>query len=215
MTERLIIIGSGGHAAVVADALLASGEDVIGLTDLDSRRHGKKVCGLPVLGGDEVLHGHSSDRIRLVNGIGGAGNPGSMTMRQSLQRRLESDGWTFAGVRHPSAVVSAFADVHRTSQLFAHSVVQAGAVIGDACIVNTAAIVEHDAVLGRFVHVSCGAVVCGGVGIGDRSHIGAGAVVRQGVRLGVETIVGAGAVVLLDCQGEATLIGVPAREKRG
>ena len=34
MTLPVIIIGAGGHAAVVADALLASGHEVLGCTEL-------------------------------------------------------------------------------------------------------------------------------------------------------------------------------------
>ena len=206
----IIVIGSGGHAAVVADALLAAGRRVLGFTDSDASRHGAHLCGLPVLGGDSVLARHASADVELANGIGGAGKPGSSGLRNQIQRSLEAQGWRFASVRHPSAVVSPFAQFSAGSQLLATSVVQAGAVVAEGCIVNTAAVVEHDARIDAFVHLACGAVLCGNVTVGAYSHIGAGAVVRQGVRLGEATVVGAGAVVLNDFAGSGTLLGSPA-----
>jgi len=209
MSAAVVIIGSGGHAAVVADALLAAGRRVLGCTDADPGRYGALVCGLPVLGDDSVLDAHDQAEVQLANGIGGTrGEP----LRARVQRALEARGWHFTPVRHPSAVVSPFAQVADSAQLLARSVVQPGARVGEGCIVNTGAVVEHDVQLGEFVHVACGAVLCGHVQVGAHSHIGAGAVVRQGLVLGAHTVVGAGAAVVRPSAGGATLIGVPASE---
>ena len=204
-----IVIGSGGHAVVVADALLASGEAVLGFTDADQTRHGATLCGRPVLGDDaSVLAAHEPARVLLTNGIGGVRDT---ALRERVQQRLQAQGWVFASVRHPSAIVSPFARLGDGVQLLAASDVQPGAEIGADCIVNTAAVVEHDCRLGAQVHVAPRALLCGGVTVGARSHIGAGAVVRQGLRLGDDTVVGAGAVVVKDFLGGGTLVGVPAQ----
>ena len=55
MTRPVIVIGAGGHAAVVADALLAGGAVVLGFTDPQPARRGSMLCGLPVLGDDVEL----------------------------------------------------------------------------------------------------------------------------------------------------------------
>lgn len=216
MTLPFIIIGAGGHASVVADALLAAGEQVLGFTDADASRHGRMLCGLPVLGDDGVLDAYTPQTLALANGIGSVGDAAGRhvePMRRNVQQRLSACGWQFGGVRHPSAVVSPFARVGEGVQLLAASVVQPGAKVGEHCIINTAAVVEHDVTLGRWVHVAPGAIVCGDVSIGAFSHIGAGAVVRQGVRLGENTVVGAGAVVVRDYAGVNVLVGVPAGAK--
>ena len=149
-SSPLIVIGSGGHAAVVADALLAAGETVLGFTDADASRHGQRLCGLPVLGDDSVLGGHAPASLQLVNGIGGTGVAAGKHLRIKVQRGLEAQGWHFVAVRHPSAIVSPFAHIGAGAQLLATCVVQAGAAVGDGCIVNTAAVVEHNVVLGEF-----------------------------------------------------------------
>ncbi|MBS0366242.1 MAG: NeuD/PglB/VioB family sugar acetyltransferase [Proteobacteria bacterium] len=208
MKLPILIIGAGGHAAVVADALLAAGERVVGFTDADVIRHQRELCGLRILGDDHILDGENPESLNLANGIGGVG---SVAGRLTLQQRLRGRGWVFVSVRHPTAVVSPFARIAEGAQLLAGSVVQVGAEVGEGCIVNTAAVVEHGVSLGAWAHVAPRALLCGDVSVGARSHIGAGAVVRQGVRLGEDTVVGAGAVVVNDSAGGELLVGVPAR----
>lgn len=205
----VIIVGAGGHAAVVADALLASERSVIGFVDQDVQMHGRSLCGLPVLGDDEYLSQVSSAEVMLVNGIGSTGDP---CIRVRVQQRLQDLGWRFAGVIHPSATISNFAGLPPDVQVLARSVIQPNALIEVGCIVNTGAIVEHDVAMGSWSHVAPGAVICGGVRFGSFSHIGAGAVVMQGIQMGPRTLVGAGAVVVRHFEGHGTLLGVPARK---
>lgn len=204
-----MIIGAGGHASVVADALIESGIAVIGFTDPDLRLHGTSHFGLPVLGDDEqVLSRYSQKDILLANGIGGIGGT---ELRRKLQMNLQQLGWRFVTVRHPSAIVSPRARIADGAQLLAGSIVQVSADIGAGSIVNTGAVIEHDCEVGSFVHVAPRALLCGDVKVGSDSHIGAGAVVRQGLRLGSNTLVGAGAVVVADFSGNGVLVGAPAR----
>ncbi|UPJ51962.1 acetyltransferase [Bradyrhizobium sp. 200] len=206
MNRPVIIIGAGGHAAVVADALMASGIEVVGFTDADPRRHGGRHVGLPVLGADEhVLSGYRQDDIMLANGIG------ATEFRQKVQTGYQQTGWRFMTVQHPSAIVSRRAQIGSGVQMLAGSIVQIGASIGEGSIVNTGAVIEHDCEVGSFVHAAPRALLCGEVKVGSGSHIGAGAVVKQGLRLGPHTLVGAGAVVVKDFGGHGVLVGTPAR----
>ena len=207
MSKSLVIIGAGGHAKALADALLSGGRTVLGFTDPDPAKQGMTFLGLSVLGSDDVLSRFKPWEIDLVNGQGGVRTGG---LRRHVQESLEKGGWHFASVTHPAAVVSRFARLASGVQLLAACVVQAGAEIGRGCIVNTGAIVEHDVSLGEFVHVATGAKLCGDVRVGAHSHLGAGCVVRQGVCLGERTLVGAGAAVVKNFAGGGTLIGVPA-----
>src|SRR5256885_936756 len=51
----VIVIGAGGHAKVLIDALLAIGTEVLGATDMDPVRLDSSICGLRVLGDDNIL----------------------------------------------------------------------------------------------------------------------------------------------------------------
>lgn len=210
MNRPVLIIGAGGHGRVVADALLAAGENVFGFVDPASSLWGRTCLGLPVLGGESILEEDAFRSARLVNGLGGTGG----ALRRRAQRRLEAIGREFVGVRHPSAVISPFARLASDVQVFARAVIQPDAELQGGCIINTAAVVEHDCRLSAFVHCAPGSVLCGGVSVGDDGHIGAGAVIRQNVTLGSSIVVGAGAVVVADCDEEGTLlVGSPARAR--
>lgn len=205
----VIVVGAGGHAVVVADALLAAGRSVLGFIDPAVNMHGRFLCGLPVLGGDEYLSQHNCGEVVLANGIGSVGDP---SIRKCVQQRLQGSGWRFSSVIHPSAVVSPFSVIAPGVQLLARAVVQPNASIEEGCIVNTSAIIEHDVAMGSWSHAAPGAVICGGVRLGTCCHVGAGAVVMQGIQLGPKTLVGAGAAVVKYFEGQGTLVGVPAHK---
>lgn len=209
----VIVVGAGGHAAVVADALLAAGRHVLGFLDREPALMGRQLLGLPILGDDDALAAHRPQELELANGLGSDGTPAAVfggTRRRRVQERLQAAGWRFTGVRHPSAVVASSARVAVDAQVLAGAVVQPLATVGAGAIVNTRAVVEHHASVGAFAHVASGAILCGQVAVGDECHVGAGAVVRQGLALAGRVVVGAGAVVVA-AVSEGAVVGAPAR----
>lgn len=208
----IIIIGAGGHARVIADALVCAGNAVIGFVDKDNARKGQYMLDLPIMGGEDVLARFDRNAVLLVVGIGSTGHRSSLELRQRISERLCDDGWTLGGVRHPSALISPTARVAADAQIMAGAIVQVGADIGAGVILNTRAVVEHDSVVGEYSHVSIGTILCGNTRIGACSHIGAGAVVRQGISLGDGITVGTGAIVIANHEGGETLVGNPAKK---
>ncbi|HYD28119.1 NeuD/PglB/VioB family sugar acetyltransferase [Brevundimonas sp.] len=206
----VVVVGAGGHGQVLADALQATGKSVLGYVE-PRAPIATLVAGLPVLGGDDWLT--LDGGYDLVNGLGGAGGTEGRGRRRAVQQVLETAGFRFIGVRHPSALVSPAARIEPDAQLLARCVVQTGACIGAGVIINTGAIIEHGCRVGAFSHCATGAILCGDVAVGEDSHIGAGAVIRQGVALESGVIVGAGAVVLGGEPGDGPLLGVPARRR--
>ena len=207
---RCVILGGGGHARVVVDALRASGAAAPeAVVDADRSLWGKDVLGVPILGGDERLPELVDRGVRaFVVGVGSVGDNGP---RRALFTLALKHGLRPLTVQHPAAVCSAAARVGEGSVLFAGAIVNAGAVIGRNVIVNTGAIIEHDCVLGDHVHVATGARLASTVHVGEAAHIGAGATVRQCLRIGEGAVVGAGAVVVKDVEPWTIVIGVPAR----
>ncbi len=212
MTDGVIIIGAGGHARVLADALRESGFTLIGFTDAAQSEHGRRIDNVVVIGGDEILGRYSREQTVLVNGVGSVGAPDT---RRAVQERLTSAGWRFISVVHPRATVSRAAHIEEGAQIMAGAVIQAGARIGGATIVNTAASVDHDCEIGAYCHIAPGAVLSGGVRLGEGCHIGAGAVIIQGLHIGAASMIGAGAVVVDSHPPGSRLLGVPARPKVG
>ena len=205
----VVVIGAGGHASVVLDALIALGVDVHGLLDADAARVGEQVLGHPILGGDDLLP--------LLPGAGvthyvvGIGSVGNTVPREMASRAAEAAGLQPFTVVHPTAILSPFATLGPGTVVLPGAVVNPNVTTGPHTIINSNATIEHEAALGPFVHIAPGATVLGRVIIQERTHIGAGAVIRQGASIGKDVMVGAGAVVASDLPDEVRAVGVPAR----
>ncbi len=209
MSLPVIILGAGGHAKVLIDALLASSAVITGIVDPNPMLAGANILGVPVLGGDDVVDGVPPSQVQLVNGLGSVSLP---TIRQHLYERFKGLGYNFATVVHPSAVVASDVVLGEGAQVMAGAVIQPGCRIGINSIINTRASVDHDCIIGDHAHISPGVTMSGGVTVGECSHVGTGATVIQGLSIGTGCLIAAGAVVTKDIFDGAKVRGVPARE---
>lgn len=209
MTVPLLILGAGGHARVLIEALLAGGEVIAGIVDIDPALQGKTLMGIPVLGGDEIVDDFPRGEIRLVNGIGSIRDT---RRRRELFDRFAARGYLFATVVHPAAVVASDAVLEEGAQVMAGAVIQPGCRVGRNSIINTKSSADHDCLIGDHVHIAPGVTLSGDVQIGDHAHVGTGATVIQGVVIGADSLVAAGAVVVRNVTAGARVMGMPAKE---
>lgn len=201
----MVIIGGGGHAKVVIEALRAAGfPPPLGI--VDPSPPAPSVLGVPVLGGDEVL-----GRLR----AGGAGDAvvavGNNRARQGAGERLLAMGFALPPVLHPAAQLSPSAVLEDGVVVMARACIGPEARIGRLVIVNTGAVVEHDNRLGPAAHVAPGCALAGHVVVGERALVGVGSAVRPGVAIGADAVVGAGSAVVRDVPAGVRVGGVPAR----
>lgn len=212
MKQEWVLLGAGGHARVVLDAIGQLGwrDRVRGVLAPQVSDWQRERLGVPWLGGDEFLAACDPEGTILVNGVGSVGRIGR---RASLFEEGRDLGFAFGAVIHPWAMVSAGATLGQGVQIMARGVVQTGACLAENVLINTGAIVDHDCRLEAHVHIASGAILSGGVLVGRGTHVGSGAVVRQGIVLGSGVVVGAGAVVVRDVRDGAVVMGCPAREK--
>ena len=210
---RVVILGAGGHAGVIAEILRLAGEhEPIGLLDATPGPPGRRVHGLPVLGDDEELErlGDSADAA-----IVGVGSVGATAVRGRLRERIAAAGLPMVPAIHPAATVSPTAVIGAGTAVMAGAVVGTGTVVEENVIVNTGAVVDHDCVIGRDSHIATGALLAGGVVVHEGAHVGIGACIREGIRIGRGAVVGAGSVVLRDVPADTVVYGVPARPRSG
>ncbi len=189
MKIDIIIIGSGGHAKVVADIIASDGFLYI--------------CrDWPCIFRD------------CERGVVGIGDNDVREMVVDAIRR-KYPGFGFMPAVHPRATIASSAEIGQGTVIMAGVVIGPGCVIGEHCILNTRSSLDHDSEMGDFSSLAPGATIGGNVSIGESSAICIGASVAHGIKIGMETIIGAGSTVLRDIDSYVVAYGTPAREQRG
>jgi sugar O-acyltransferase (sialic acid O-acetyltransferase NeuD family) len=202
---RIAVAGAGGHAKVVADALLAAGKDEFaGFLDDDPARRGLHILGYPVLGPLTAWSDKKIDGIVVAVGENAA--------RKLIFEQLLAAGATLTSVVHPRALLGRGVRLGRGVVALANVVINAGSSIGDNVILNTACSVDHDNEIASHVHLTPGVHTAGGVRIGEGAFLGIGASVLPNISIGAWAIIGAGAVVTAAVPDRVTVVGAPAKK---
>lgn len=205
---RVLILGAGGHAQVVADILLrmrAAGAAVapLGYLDDNSDLTGRTLLDLPVLGRISDLSTIAHDAVIVAIGVN--------ETRERIFTGLLAQNEHFVVARHPSAIVAPDVPIGSGAMLCAGVVVNPGSVIGANVILNTGCTVDHHNQIGDHAHVAPGVHTGGEVVIGAGAFVGIGAVVMPQRIIGAGSTIGAGAVVSKDIPTRVVATGAPAR----
>lgn len=200
MNKKVIIIGAGGHAKVIADIVRKNNDIVVGFLD-DAYDEKTEFY-------DSLIYGKISNYkeyadCEFIIAIGN--NP----IREKISKKMCCEWYTAI---HPSAQISDSVKIGKGSCVMANAVINADTTIGSHAIINTGAIIEHDCKVGDFTHISPRATVCGLVSVGRGAWLGAGSVIKNVLNICENAIVGAGGVVISDITEKGIYVGVPARK---
>ncbi len=211
MNKSLILVGGGGHAAVLAEIINSLQHTLLGFTDIQPPDDTTLLAGLNFLGDDPaILSSHSPDEVSLVNGLGSTGD---IKHRATLFNRFNAKHYGFADIVHPTACLSPSVSYGQGLQILAGAIVNTRAQLGDNVLINSRALVEHHCTIGDHTHIASGAVLCGACQVGQSVHVGAGAVINQGITIGNGAIIASGAVVIADVPANSLAVGVPAANR--
>ena len=205
MHKKVIIIGAGGHAKVIADIIEKSGDQIVGFLDDKIEKNTIIVKDYKVIGdlNSRFSLSIANKDYEFITAIG------------DNKRRKEistSPNLKFYTAIHPSAQIGLDVKIEEGTAIMANVCINSSARIGKHCIINTGAIIEHDNIIENFVHISPNATLGGTVRIGENTHIGIGSVVKNNITICQNCTVGAGAAVVKNILEEGTYIGVPARK---
>jgi sugar O-acyltransferase (sialic acid O-acetyltransferase NeuD family) len=206
--EKIVILGGGGHARVIFDALKLQRQfEIVGYVDPKDQG---LLCGeLPYIGGDDILGKLFYKNVKSC--VCAIGSIGDTKCRRNVIACANNLGYQFPIVVHPSAVISYSATIGKGVFVSALAVINPGVSIGDFSIVNTGSIIEHDCIVGEFCHIAPRACLGGGVALGENVHVGIGASILQTVKIGSDCIIGAGSVVVKNIDKNQKVKGIPAR----
>jgi sugar O-acyltransferase (sialic acid O-acetyltransferase NeuD family) len=212
MPEPILVVGAGGHARAVLDAIRAAGRYTpVGL--VESFQSPGTVChGLRILGTEHAL----AEVCRQVGTRRGVIAIGDNWQRQQMANRMRAvcPEFEFVTVVHAAATVAHDVTLGSGTVVLPGAVVVSGCRIGEGCVVNTQASLDHDSVMEDYAQLAPGAVTGGWVRIGADTFVGLGARIKSRVQVGPHTVIGAGALVLKDCPSNVVAYGAPARVVR-
>ena len=187
--RKIYLVGGGGHCVSCIDVIESTGQYTIaGIFDTDEKK-GQTVLGYPILGGDNEISKYvGADSEFLIT----VGQIKTAEVRRKIAKHLSSLNVKFATVISARAYVSKHAQISPGTIIMHDVLVNAGAFVGEQCIVNTKALIEHEAKISNFCHISTGAIVNGNVIVQEAVFLGSQAVTLQGITIEPGKVIPAG-----------------------
>lgn len=212
MKDKIIVIGSGGHARIIIDIIEEVGKyEIDGIVTNDIFPN-NMFDGYEILGNDEILDDlYKKGYYELAMGIGGFRDN---KLRSAIFNKCKKIGFEFVTLIHPAAVISRTAKLGEGCVLFAGVIINPNTIINDNVVLATSATVDHDTVIKSHVLVSAGVTVGANDVIEEGVLLALGSKVISGVRIGKNILVGAGAVVVKDLEEPGIYLGIPAQKVR-
>lgn len=209
MSQKLVLVGGGGHCKSVIDVAESCGYEILGILDT-AENVGEKVLQYTIIGTDDDIIKYVEEAKFVVT----VGQIKSSVLRVRLHDKIILAGGTLATLIASTAYVSKYSLIGEGTVVLHHVMVNAAAKIGKGCIINTHGNIEHDVVVGDYTHISTGTMVNGACNIGRGVFLGSQSVISQGVSVADNVIVGAGTFVNKDILDLGIYAGNPMRKIR-
>ena len=188
--DKIIIIGSGGHAKSCIDIIVNQNlYEICGIVDHEV---GSKILGHTIIGNDDDLEVIFK---KFKNAVIGIGQIEDNSARISIYNNLKKIGFKLPIIISKNSFISKYTEIGEATFIMQGAILGPETVIGKNCIINTFASIEHGAFIGDNTHISTGALINGDVRIGKDSFVGSGAIIRNGVNIGRNCFIKMGSIV--------------------
>ncbi len=195
--DKIILIGTGGHARSCIDIIELAGQyKIAGLVEKDES-NSERNLGYPIVGTDEDL---SNLRKKYQYALITVGQIRSAAIRVKLFNMLKDLEYKLPLIVSPRSYISRRSKIGAGTIIMHDVIVNTNAEIGQNCIINNKVLIEHDATVGDHCHIATGAIVNGEVTVGSECFVGSGAVTKQSISIDNNCVIGAGAVIKTDIE---------------
>lgn len=202
--KEVIIIGAGGHAAEIRDYIrhynaagAAEPVSVIGFIDDNPAPHEHYGYEEPLLGGIKE-HQVRTD-CQYIMGIA------NLKYRKGIIEQFLAGGATFAGLIHPTAIISPSATIGEGVVISHNASVGPKASIGNFNMLNSRCTVGHDTQMGDYNFISPKVALSGNTRIGNNNMLGTNSSTIPGVKIGNNNVIGAGMIVFKNIGDDETV----------
>ena len=203
--KKIIIVGSGGHAAELRDyinhnnnARPADRMEVVGFIDDNEDSYKHYNFAEPFLGSIKNHKVHKE--VFYLMGIA------NLDYRKKIIESLLEKGAEFTGLIHPTAIISPSAEIHPTTVISHNASVGAMAKLGKYNMLNSRCTIGHDSVIGNYNFISPQVAVSGNTKIGDGNLIGTNACTIPGMTIGNNNKIAAGMVLYKPVGDDSTVL---------
>lgn len=207
--QNVVIIGASGHGNVVLDCIEKEAKyNVVGFIDSFEEK-GTEVSGYTVLGTEYDLP-FLIEKHQLLGGIIAIGD--NWTRSLVVERIFKiAPKFNYVSAVHPNAEVGKDVQVGVGSVVMPGVTVNANAIIGDHCILNTNSSLDHDGFMSTFSSLAPNVCVGANFILGKGSAICLGSNIIENITIGNYTVVGAGSLVVGNISDNVLVYGAPAK----
>ncbi|NNE76889.1 MAG: acetyltransferase [Pricia sp.] len=207
--ENIVIIGASGHGGMILDCVEKEGRyNVLGFVD-SFKEKGVKLNGYEILGSEEDLP-LLIDKLNIEGALLAIGN--NWTRKKVADKIGEiAPDLKFVTTIHPTATIARNVEIGIGTVIMAGAIINANAVMGDFCILNTNSSLGHDGIMYNFSSIASGVCTGGNLMLGSYSAISLGANIIENITIEEHSIIGAGSLVVKNVKGYSVVYGSPAR----
>lgn len=192
--KKVIIVGSGSHAAEITDYINHFNEagpkeqiEVVGFIDDNEKNYHHYEFKKPFLG--SIKNHEVNTEVKYLMGIA------NHEYRKKIIDLILDRGGQFTGFIHPTAIISPTATIDSTTVISHNVSVGPKVRIGAFNILNSRCTIGHDSVVGNLNFISPQVAMSGYTEIGDENLIGTNACTVPKIKIGNKNKIAAGMIV--------------------
>lgn len=197
--KKIIIIGAGENAQIVANILAYQAENkIIGF--LDDNKRGQDILGKI----SDYVNYNKKDYYFFVSF-------GNGQLRKKFYLRLKRDKVKFINAIHPTTWIEKKVELGENVMVGAFSYININTKIGDNTIINNGCLIEHDNKIGKHCQLTPGIVTGGGVTIAEGVYVGLGTIIRDHIVIAKNCLIGMDSNVVKNTTADSVYYGNPAK----